>query len=220
MRLILLLWSAIASAVLVGAEPELIRREVPWGRAISLEEFGAPRIEIAVKTRQISYVAVEIADYTQMVPVVVGDTYSAFGQRVTMQPARELRRIEKKDGVRFPGSRSDMYFLFREPMSGVEVYFLDEAAGQNKDFLVVAVPPHPAPPGAAPAAEPEPIAEAPLRTRAKIDILSPELLEWYSHLQEARLALDLKDPAAVKEFNAEAARYHAAVRKARARTKE
>jgi hypothetical protein len=212
--------SCLANANQAG---ELIRRDVPWGQPVNLAEFGGPRIEVLVRSRQMTFVSVDVADYTQMVPVVVND-YSIYGpNRVVMQPARENRRIEKKDGVAFPGSRSSMYLLYREPQSGIHVFFLDEAAGQNRDFLVVGIPPSPpreqrpiedAPPVAA--KSPAVPAQSPGRNDG---YLSDDLLDWYLKLQETRDALDLNDTKAVARFNEEAARYHAAVKKERERPK-
>jgi hypothetical protein len=202
---------------------ELVRRDVPWGQPVNLAEFGGPRIEVLVRSRQMSFVSVDVADYTQMVPVVVND-YSLNGpSRVVMQPTRENRRIEKKDGVAFPGSRSSMYLLYREPQSGIHVFFLDEAAGQNRDFLVIGVPPSPPreqhrAADAPPVAGKSPATPAPT-PRRNDGYLSDELLDWYLKLQEARDALDLNDTKAVARFNEDAARYHAAVKKEREQPK-
>ena len=136
-----------------------------------------------------------------------------------MQPTRESRRIDKKHGVAFPGSRSSMFLLYREPQSGIHVYFLEEAVGQNRDALVVRVPPAPIPEPNLKVDPPSPAEnasrKAPNSAKRNDGYLSDELLDWYLKLQYARDALDLKDVKAVARFNEEAARYHAAVGKER-----
>ena len=217
--LLLYVISSISSLADQNRAGELIRRDVPWGRPVNLAEFGGPRIEVLIRSRQITFVSVDVADYTQMVPVVVND-YSLYGpSRVVMQPTRETRRIEKKDGVTFPGSRSSMYLLYREPQTGIQVFFLDEAAGQNRDPLVIGVPPSPTaeqePKIDAPPTAENATASPPKSTKRNDGYLSDELLDWYLKLQDARVALDLNDVKAVARFNEEAARYHAAVVKER-----
>lgn len=74
-----------------------------------------------------------------------------------------------------------------------------------------------------------PIAEGPLATTpaspqalldspglSGIDAAVPNLVEWYDRLQAARAVLDTSNPQAVAGFNKEAARYHAALTRARA----
>jgi hypothetical protein len=194
-----------------------VAREVPWGEPIRMEEFGGPPVEIAVRSRQIHFVSVEIADYTRMVPVLVNDATIYGPSRVVMQPTRQTRRVEKKNGARAPGGRSDMYLLYVEPESGVQVYFSDETVGQNRDKLLIAVPsganvpprvafrpPAPASLNAAPAGKPD-------------GYLSDKLLDWYLRITAKRDRLDLNDSEAVLRFNEEAARYHEEVKRERAR---
>jgi hypothetical protein len=205
---------------------ELIRRDVPWGQAVNLADYGGTPMEVAVRSREMTFISIETADYTRMVPVVVND-YSIYGSnRVVMKPTRGSRRVEKKDGVAFPGSRSSMFLLYRDEPSGIEVFFLDETAGQNRDSLVIrrparaakdsALPPIDSPqPGNERRVAEEPPAMAPTAATRNDGYLSDELLDWYLRLQDARDALDLKDPKAVARFNEEAARYHEAVKKER-----
>ena len=205
-----------------GPVMEFIKREVPWGRAISMETFGGPAIEVAVKSRQVSFVTVEIADYTRMVPVVVNDSTIYGPSRVVMQPTRETRRVEKNKGVPIPGGRADMFLLYIEPTTGVHVYFADEASAQNMDVLVVAVPRHSEnaaetdpDPELAPKVAAQPAAEP----KAKSDgYLSDKLLNWYLRLEERRERLNVNDPEAVRLFNESVALYHAEVKAERARS--
>ena len=215
---------------------DFLRREVPWGQGVRLEDFGAPPIEVSVRSRQVSFVTVDIADYTRMVPVVVNDSTIYGPSRVVMQPARITRRVERKNGTRDPGGRSDMYLLHIEPESGVQVYFSDEAVGQNLDMLVVGVPrglrrgdgAQPAEAiderrngriengGANASAAPIPGLEPTPAAAAKSDgYLSDKLLDWYLRLEEKRERLDPKNTEAVQRFNEEAARYQAEVKRAR-----
>lgn len=190
-----------------------IRREIPWGQPVPLQVFGAPEIEVSIRSRQMSFVSVDIADYTKMVPVLINDTTINGPSRVVMQPTRETRRVEKKHGVPVPGGRSDMFLLYIEPTSGVQVYFSDEAGGQNRDVLVVGVPEETQ-------QEPEAVKEEPASPSLKSErtpdgYLSDTLLDWYLRLEDKRQKLNLNDPEALRLFNEEAARYHAEVKRAR-----
>ena len=216
--LFLIVASGIPCFAAENEDGKLIRRDVPWGQPVNLAEFDGPRIEVLVRSRQMTFVSVDVADYTEMVPVVVNDSF--YGpSRVVMQPTRESRRIEKKYGIAFPGSRSSMYLLYREPQSGIRVFFLDEVAGQNRDSLVIGIPPAPVsepnPKADAPPATENVSASAPKSTKRNDGYLSDELLDWYLKLQDARTALDLSDVKAVARFNEEAALYHSAVAKER-----
>ena len=209
MRPILLLAAIFAQTLgcLAGETMQFLRREIPWGQPVALQEFGGPQIEVSVRSRQISFISVDIADYTRMVPVVVRDQGIYGNSRVVMQPTRETRRIEKKNGVAVPGGRSDMFLLFLEPSTGIQVHFSDETAGQNRDVLIVGVPEKLRAPAA-----PEP---APKRDAQADGYLSDRLLNWYLRLEEQRDKLDMNDPEAVRRFNEEAARYHAEVKRER-----
>lgn len=198
-----------------GGSMHFIRREMAWGQPAQLQEFDAPPINVTVRSRQISFISVEIADYTRMVPVVTQDpTYGT--SRVVMQPTREVRRVEKKNGVRIPGERADMFLLYIEPQSGIHVYFADETAGQNKDVLILAIPETKQEPHAAHEAKAEETPEPPKPARPSDGYLSNELLDWYVRLADQRANLDPKDQAAIQRFNDEAARYQEALRRARA----
>lgn len=199
----------------VAAEAlRFVRREVAWGEPVSLVEFGGPAVEVAVRSRQVSFVSVDIADFTRMVPVLVNDATIYGPSRVVMQPTRATRRIEKKDGVPVPGGRAEMFLLYLEPRSGIEVYFSDEATAQNRDVLVIGVPhTRKRAPERLPAPRPR---EEPAR---KADgYLSDKLLEWYLRLEEKRQRLNVNDVEAVRLFNEEAARYHEEVKRERGRS--
>lgn len=138
--LVLFLSVCVESFAQSASPMRFVRREIPWGQPVPLQVFGAPEIEVSIRSRQMSFVSVDIADYTKMVPVLVNDATINGPSRVVMQPTRETRRIEKKHGVPVPGGRSDMFLLYIEPTTGVHVYFSDEAGGQNRDVLIVGVP--------------------------------------------------------------------------------
>jgi hypothetical protein len=148
-----------------------------------------------------------------MVPVT--KTYNG-NTLVVMQPTRSELRAEKKGGERFQGTRSEMYLLYREPKSGIAVYFLDSIARQNFDNVVIAVPSAPSVSSApVPATPPTKTAETDSNKQAGNGVLSDELLAWYLKLQAARQSLDINDQAAVVKFNEQAAQYQDALKKAR-----
>lgn len=231
----------LAQLLSATAEPfRFERREIPWGEPISMEEFGGPAVELSIRSRQISFVTVELADFTRMLPVLVNDATIYGPSRVVMQPARETRRVEKKNGTPVPGGRGDMYLLHIDSESGTHVYFADEAAGQNLDVIVIGVPQNaPASPrrNAATARRMEPgeddlslpaDREPPAKTEkpratktqpsqpANDGYLSDHLLDWYLRLEKWRDVLNTNDPAAVARFNKEAAHYQSALKRARA----
>jgi hypothetical protein len=110
-----------------------------------------------------------------------------------------------------------MYLVYIEPRSGTQLYFADETAGQNLDVIFLGTP---APQTQSPA-PPEPAASPRAQhARPYADgYLSDELLAWYLRLAKARDSLDLNDAGAVERFNAEVARYHAELKRARAAAK-
>ena len=121
-----------------------------------------------------------------------------------------IKRSEREDDpwsghIALPGGRHEMYFLFREPETGIAVYFLDSIARQNHDNVVVALP------KLAPPSEKEM-----LSTANTVSPLIPELAEWYRRLLDERRTLDTTDPVAVERFNQHAAEYHSALEKTRA----
>ena len=213
--LVTMLLCALAVRSFARPAMEFHSREVPWGEPIRLEEFGGPPVEVAVRSRQINFVSIEIADYARMVPVLVNDATIYGPSRVVMQPTRQTRRVEKKNGIRPPVGRSDMYLLFVEPETGVQLYFSDEPAGQNRDTLVIAVPNGAKQPPPVAFRPPAPAPEKPAPAPNADGYLSDKLLEWYLRLAEKRERLDLKDQEAVLRFNEEAARYQAEVKRAR-----
>jgi hypothetical protein len=208
-------------AVVSAEEPsyELISRELEWGQGVRLADFGGPDLEVVVRAREMTHVVAEIVDYTRLVPVaranVQGFVVDPVNNRTAvianpdakMVPMRTTQRIEKKRGTPFPGSNSEMYLLFREPETGIEVYFLDSIARQNHDNVVIAVP------KPAPLADENPLRMAP---PGEASPLIPELTAWYDKLVAERRVLDATDPAAVARFNQHAAEYHNALEKVRA----
>ena len=214
-------------AVVGADDPELIRREVPWGETVRLKDFGGPDISLAVQGREMSYVSVVIADFTRLIPVArtniqgvevnnANATATVYGSSsVDLVPTRNSVRVEKKGGIPLAGSRSELYLLYAEPASGIKVYFLDEIAHQNTDLLVVSVLKAAKRPDLAPAPAKMPGEHSP-NAEANLGVVSPELLKWYFSLQQERQALDVSKAESVKQFNAHAAAYHAALKRARA----
>jgi hypothetical protein len=199
-----------------GENEKFIRRDVPFGKAVNLQEFGGPNIAVAVTAAEMSYISANIADYTQLVPVA-STTFQGgiVDTQIAMVPTSDGRRVEKKDGVLFPADRSEMYLLYHDRGSGIRVYFLDSISPQNHHSLVVAVPLPPLPPPPQPS--PPTTSASPEPTRQAGDgVLSSELLAWYLKLQSARQSLNTANSAAVEQFNKQAAEYHDAVKKARA----
>ncbi len=214
---LLLLLTSLAAAEEVTRE--LVQREIEWGRGVALAEFGGPDLEVAVKAREMTHVVAEVLDYTRLVPVaranvhgVIVDPRTNTAQVIAnpdakMVPMKTALRVEKKGGVRFPGSNHEMYLLFREPESGVAVYFLDAVARQNHDQVVIAIP------KAAAGTNEKSLR---LSTPGSASAVIPELTDWHQRLLDERRTLDTTDPVAVARFNQHAADYHAALQKMRA----
>ncbi len=199
-----------------AADAELHRLELEWGQSINLADFGGPDIEVFVRNREMTYVTAAIADFTRMVAVARTTIYG--DSSIEMLPVRQTRQVEKKNGAPFPGTNSAMYLLYREPQSGIRVFFLDQIARQNHDWVVVATPLRAPYPEAPRPARPPPVPYLSPAARALEagQPLTPELFAEYVALQEARAVLDVNDPEAVARFNRRAAAYHQALRKARA----
>ena len=237
LSLIFLLHFVVFKLTATSGEPNVqyIRKEVEWGKPINLESFGCPHIEFSVRNREMSYVSVGTADFTRMVPIArtnirsvevdnLNGVATVYGNTsMNMQPTQNTRNIEKKKGTTFPGSNSTMYLLYREPSTGVGVYFLDALSRQNHDSIVIAIPKPESPatpqisllPLLPPPSTSMPTTLAPNKSMEGQPI-SPELFARYIALQKEREALDISNPEAVTEFNIHAATYHEALKKARA----
>ena len=201
------------------ATHELITREVEWGKAVALAEFGGPDLEVSVRAREMTHVVAEITDYTRLVPIAranvqgfivnpANNTAAVIASPdARMVPMKTQIRVEKKGGTPFPESNKEMYLLFHEPQTGIAVYFLDAIARQNHDQVVIAI-----------------LKRAPENTMKALRMqipssaspVIPELTDWYQRLLAERRTLDTADAVAVARFNQHAADYHAALSKMRA----
>ena len=194
---------------------EFLTLEVPWGESVRLTDFGGPDLEVCIRAREMTHVVAEILDYTRLIPiaranvqgVIVkpgGGTAVIASPDAKMVPTKIPVRVEKKNGTTFEG-RNEMYLLFREPETGIAVYFLDSIARQNHDNVVVQIP------------KPEPLTDKELLSNANTaSPLIPEMAQWYRRLLEERRTLDTTDAVAVERFNQHAAEYHSALEKTRA----
>ena len=200
-----------------AAGQEFLTREIPWGQGVRLAEFGGPDLEVCVRAREMTHVVAEIVDYTRLIPIARANVQGVVvdprrntaaviaNPDAKMVPMKTTVRVEKKHGTPFQGGRHEMHLLFREPETGIAVYFLDSIARQNHDNVVVALP------KLAPLTEREMLSNA--NTASP---LIPELAEWYRRLLDERRTLDTTDPVAIERFNQHAAEYHAALEKTRA----
>jgi len=187
-----------------------------------------------MKNREMSYVGIEIIDYTNMVPVArtnisgvtvdnFNNTATVYGSTdATMVPTRTSIRVEKRNTVNYSATNHDMFLAYEDPSSRIRVYFLDSIARQNFDNFVIAIPREdrlstpPATPSI-PISTPAPVPHTPvLSTPSVSPYLSPALASWYTRLQSERRLLDLSDHQAVERFNEHAAQYQDALKKARA----
>jgi len=223
-----------SSATAKDDNTQFITKEIEFTKPLNLADFGGPHIEVLVRGREMTFVSVQTADYTQMVPIArtniqsvevnnFNNTATVYGTTSSdLQPTKRTRGVKKERGVPGPDGRNDMYLLFHEPKTGIKVYFLDAIARMNHDKLVVAVPkpappptlPQPFLPALPPPAAPTPTTPAPTKRTDGFPI-SPELFAWYVRLQKERESLDTSDPEAVALFNRHAADYHEALKKAR-----
>ncbi len=152
----LLLFILLSVRIFAADSPEIVHREVPFGKSINLQEFGGPNIEVSVRTREMSYVSADIIDHTQVVPVartnIQGVTVNNFSNTATVRgtnqvlllPSRVSRRVEKKNGTRIPGINSDLFLLFEHRETGLKIYFFDAISRMNHDSVVISVPKPPA----------------------------------------------------------------------------
>lgn len=230
LAILLLAFSAAAK----DDNTRFITKEIEWTKPLNLADFGGPHIEVFVRSREMTFVSVQTADFTLMVPIArtniqsvevnnYTNTATVYGTTSSdLQPTRQTRGVKKERGVPGPGGRNEMYLLFQEPKTGIKVYFLDAISRMNHDTLVVAVP-KPAPPPnvpqlfpSAPALPNKPAPSTPIPNKhAEALPISPELFAWYVRLQQERESLDTTNPEAVALFNRHAADYHDALKKAR-----
>lgn len=195
------------------------RHDIPNGESIKLLEFGGSEIALAIRAAEMTYVLVDVADFTRLVPISRPIFSGARTSEIIMVPIRSSHRIEKKNGTPFPGHSSDMYLLYEDRRTRIRVYFLDAIPPINHRSIVIAVPSQfPLPPENI---EDEPPAESNQEPSAEstqeppVGFVSRELHAWYLKLQRSRQALDTADAAAVAKFNKQAAAYHKALKQAR-----
>jgi hypothetical protein len=212
------LWACVVLLLLppsarAGSNEKFIQRDVASGAGLNLEDFGGPHIIVALAAAEPTFISAHIADHTQLVPVAQTNIQGGTSS-VVMMPTRKGIKIEKRNGMPCPGSRSEMYLLYDDKPSGLRVYFLDAIAPQNHHTLVVRVPPPPLPPPPQPAVPTTSASIEPSRQPGD-GVISSELLAWYLKIQQARQSLDTTNAEAVAQFNRHAADYHAALKKAR-----
>jgi hypothetical protein len=202
MKPLLLTLLAALTLDLKSIAQEFLPLEIPWGQGVRLAEFGGPDLEVCMRTREMTHVVAEIVDYTRLVPVARANLQGFVDTK--MVPMKTTVRVEKKGGTTFKG-RHEMYLVFREPETGIAVYFLDSIARQNHDNVVVVLP----------KAEP-PTDKQFLSNPNAASPLIPELVDWHRRLLDERRTLDTTDAVAVARFNQHAADYHSALEKTRA----
>ena len=221
------------SATAKDDSTQFITREIGWTKPLNLADFGGPHIEVFVRSREMTFVSVLTADYTQMVSIAhtniqtvevnnYTNTATVYGTTSSyLRPTKQTRGVKKDEGIPGPGGRNEMYLLYQDPTTGIKVYFLDTISSMNHDTLVVAVPkpaPPPSLPQSFPPAPPPPSTPTPTtpipNKRAEGLPISPELFAWYVRLQQERESLDTSNPEAVALFNRHAADYHDALKKA------
>jgi len=223
--LFFLLLTCVAKAVdAQDAQPSLVKVDVDRNKScLRLSDYGGPRIEIRMRNREMSYVAIDIVDYTRMIRMTDSQNSIPSPDSITEVPTRYTKNVDKRNGINYPPSNHDMYLLFEEPKSGAKVYYLDDIAPQNCDSFVVSMPArgathknglagrHPGtpPPKSEASAESSTAPAAP-------QFLSNELAAWYGRLGREREALDVNNAQAVEAYNKHAAEYRGALAKARA----
>ena len=118
---ILFLLLSLFPALSAGQDYQFIQLEMEWAKPLNLKAYGGSNIDVAISMREMTYVSV---------------VYFSHGA----SPVADKANIEKKNAMRLPGTNYDMFCIYEDAASGVRVYFLDSAAKQNHDWLVVAVP--------------------------------------------------------------------------------
>lgn len=126
---------------------KLIRKDLNVGIPINLRDFGGPNISIQLSGNTPSAIDAVIVSPERLMAVAEGPDGSTRSKRpvsvngVQRRSRNESVRVEKKNGIRFPGSNSDMYLLYTDKATGLKVYFLDTRAMQNEWAAVIEVPP-------------------------------------------------------------------------------
>ena len=181
------------------------------GPGINLTDYGGPNIEVGVAANEITYAAVYVSDYTQMVPKLSGDSFR--NADIVMLPTTTWAKVEKFGTVLIEEGPKTGVLIYTEPKSKIKVWLVAEMAPLDHYRIAVSTPEKQQPP-ALPNV-PTKFGEQEGQNHAGDKVLSPELLAWYLKLQRERQVLNTDDEAAVRAFNQQAAKYHEALRNSR-----
>jgi len=232
--LIVLFWALRTVSATAGDEAlRFTRIELETTKPINFADYGGPHIELYVTGADTGLVNIATVDYTQTIPVaktrIDSVKYNVYSNTTTVTGAnwvdtkypKTTRQVQKKNGIPFPGTNHDMYFLYSEPSTGIKVYFLDDLSRMNCNDVVIEFPNHAAsymasptpPPPLAGLVEPQsnPTPKAPNNDAP----ISAELYSWYVKLVKERESLDVSNHEAVAKFNKDVAAYLNALTAAR-----
>jgi hypothetical protein len=119
-----------------GQDPsQWIRRELPFGRGVNLQEFGGPNKTVIVRRREMSTIQATVIDYTRTIPKSFINV-NGYAETVFVNP-KEYLNVPKENGVRVDNRVSEAYLVFQDEESGVRVYFHDSVGAQNKYTLLI-----------------------------------------------------------------------------------
>lgn len=116
-----------------------------WGKPLNLTKYGGSDTDIFVKSRSGTFYTLEIRkneSRTTEPPPSPASTSGGNPRLPEMMGHLETRtriRVEKRNAVRIPTERADLYLGFVDKASGLHVYLLDDNGNApiNTDLLIV-----------------------------------------------------------------------------------
>lgn len=118
---------------------------LPWGKPLNLSKYGGSDTDFFVKSRSGTFYTVEIRNNERRMaeppsaPAASPGGDPRLPEMMGRMESRTRIRVEKRNPVRIPTERGDLYLAFVDKASGFHVYILDDngAAPISTDLLIV-----------------------------------------------------------------------------------
>lgn len=119
-------------------EMHWIQQQLEFSQPLKIAAFKGPRIELSILQREISFIQVRLLNYDKLTSVTRKNANGYF-EKIKVATQTDVR-VEKKNPMKNPLGKSDLYLIYQDPESGITVYFADEIAPANHDAIVLLLP--------------------------------------------------------------------------------
>ena len=131
-----------------NTELKYAKESIQWGKPLNLAKYGGSDTDVYVKTRSGKFYTVDIGSNDRKIPAALppAPVPAATPGAPAFPPemfghlgSRSRKKVQKRDPVKIPTERGDLYLAFVDKASGIHVYILDDvvSAPVNTDLLIV-----------------------------------------------------------------------------------